>query len=318
MLDKLHIKNFLTFDELLVEDLKRVNLIAGQNNSGKTAFLEAIRILESEGDDTVINNILNDRGVFIPSRNDIYENLFNRNRLENVDFSQKNSKICIEINNFKLIKNQVSTRKFRSLPDNDSSLYLPNPSASPDFPNDNLVYVSYNSQNQKLENLWDNIVLKPEEDDVLNILKNTIEERIERFAIVNGKVFFELSNPKIRVPMSTMGDGIKRILLIALSLANAKGKVLLIDEIEMGLHHTVIEKLWKLIFKYAKLWNIQVFVTTHSQDVLKTFYYVASEKGNEGEGKYFRLQKNRADEMEAVALTMDELELSLDVNLEIR
>ena len=102
-----------------------------------------------------------------------------------------------------------------------------------------------------------------------------------------------------------MGDGIKRILLIALSLANAKNKILLIDEIEMGLHHTVLEKLWKLIFTYAKLWDIQVFVTTHSQDAIRTFYYVASEEEYKNEGKYFRLQKNRANKMEAVPFDLE-------------
>jgi len=44
MLKELHISNYLLFDELTIHDLKQVNLIAGKNNTGKTALLEALRI----------------------------------------------------------------------------------------------------------------------------------------------------------------------------------------------------------------------------------------------------------------------------------
>ena len=36
------IKNFRCFDELTVEGMGRINLIAGKNNVGKTALLEAL------------------------------------------------------------------------------------------------------------------------------------------------------------------------------------------------------------------------------------------------------------------------------------
>ncbi len=42
MLTKLQIENFRCFRQLTVDPLKRINLICGQNNSGKTALLEAL------------------------------------------------------------------------------------------------------------------------------------------------------------------------------------------------------------------------------------------------------------------------------------
>ncbi|HAI70393.1 MAG TPA: ATPase, partial [Gammaproteobacteria bacterium] len=44
MLDSLYIKNFRLFKELEIEQLGRVNLIIGRNNSGKTALLEALHL----------------------------------------------------------------------------------------------------------------------------------------------------------------------------------------------------------------------------------------------------------------------------------
>jgi len=44
MLDSLYIKNFRLFKELTIDRLGQVNLIVGQNNSGKTSLLEALLI----------------------------------------------------------------------------------------------------------------------------------------------------------------------------------------------------------------------------------------------------------------------------------
>src|SRR2546428_2648487 len=45
VLEKLKIENFRRFEKLEFTRLKRVNLIAGKNNTGKTAVLEALLML---------------------------------------------------------------------------------------------------------------------------------------------------------------------------------------------------------------------------------------------------------------------------------
>ena len=76
MLQKLSIRNFRLFEELDIEGFKRVNLIVGKNNTGKTTLLEAIRILEAKGHSTVVNNILKSRGQFTPSWDESYYALY--------------------------------------------------------------------------------------------------------------------------------------------------------------------------------------------------------------------------------------------------
>lgn len=44
--------------------------------------------------------------------------------------------------------------------------------------------------------------------------------------------------------------------------------ILLIDEIENGLHYSAYKKLWEAIFALATTTNKQVFVTTHSKENL--------------------------------------------------
>ena len=49
MLKHLQIRNFRVFNELKIDRLSRINLIAGRNNSGKTSLLEAIFLLSGAG-----------------------------------------------------------------------------------------------------------------------------------------------------------------------------------------------------------------------------------------------------------------------------
>ena len=49
MLERLHIQNYRVFNDLKIDQLSRINLIAGKNNSGKTSLLEAIFLLAGAG-----------------------------------------------------------------------------------------------------------------------------------------------------------------------------------------------------------------------------------------------------------------------------
>lgn len=50
MLKSLTIENFRAFDSLTLDGLNRINLIAGENNTGKTGVLEALHLLFCDPD----------------------------------------------------------------------------------------------------------------------------------------------------------------------------------------------------------------------------------------------------------------------------
>lgn len=64
-LDSLEIKNFRCFEHLTIEKLGRVNLIVGKNGVGKTALLEGLWLLGSNGAWPVIHKILYDRNELV-------------------------------------------------------------------------------------------------------------------------------------------------------------------------------------------------------------------------------------------------------------
>jgi len=82
-----------------------------------------------------------------------------------------------------------------------------------------------------------------------------------------------------------------RILQIAIKLVSAQGGFLLIDEFENGLHYSVQEKIWRLLFEMAEKLDIQVFATTHSWDCIESFTKVAIENETT-EGVLFRMGRS--------------------------
>jgi hypothetical protein len=71
------------------------------------------------------------------------------------------------------------------------------------------------------------------------------------------------------VPLGTLGEGVSRILTLALHLVLTQGGYLLLDEIENGLHWSVMPKVWRFLIETALARDVQVFATTHSKDWLE-------------------------------------------------
>lgn len=138
-------------------------------------------------------------------------------------------------------------------------------------------FISLHSSNlSMIINQFNNIVLTQKEEILYESLR-IIEPGIERIAPVSmqgyrdyGNGGFDVSIDKHRVPIGSMGYGIWRILEITLAMLNIPGKTLLIDEIDTGLHFSVMVDLWKLICKTAEKLDIQVFATTHNSDCWKS------------------------------------------------
>lgn len=68
------------------------------------------------------------------------------------------------------------------------------------------------------------------------------------------------------VPLPMMGDGFSRALSMVLAIADLHGGVVMIDEVDGGVHHAALSDLWTAIGTIAKLTDSQVFATTHSQE----------------------------------------------------
>lgn len=169
--------------------------------------------------------------------------------------------------------------------------------------------------------LWDQITLSDKEEWVTDALR-IIEPRITRVSFVGDGTFPDIRHPIVKLrdsstpyPLRAMGDGSNRILNITLALANSANGYLLIDEFENGLHHSVQEALWKVIFETSEKLEIQVFATSHSQDSIRSFANVL--KGKEYSGSLFRLDRFE-EEVRSFLFTEDEVKEATKQKIDLR
>jgi hypothetical protein len=173
--------------------------------------------------------------------------------------------------------------------------------------------------------LFESVVLTKDEDLVIEAL-NIIEPSIERIATsgserlrtdtTRGGVLVRCRGIDHRIPIGSMGDGIWRMLGIALALVRSGDGILLIDEIDTGLHFTVMADMWRLIYKTAMRLNVQVFATTHSRDCYESLAVICREQVSDGSDITIqRIEKNRRG---AIGYTEQEIVAAAERGMEVR
>jgi len=176
--------------------------------------------------------------------------------------------------------------------------------------------------------LFDNIVLSPLEDLIIESLK-IIEPKIERIAsVVSGKYLtsnnlgvrggflIKIKNHDQPIPIGSLGDGFWRMLGLVLAMVNLKNGILLVDEIDSGLHFTVMTDMWKVVWETAKKLNIQVFATTHSRDCWQSLAeLITEEKITDNEITIQRIDKEKE---KAVSFNTRQIYLASERDIEVR
>ena len=115
-------------------------------------------------------------------------------------------------------------------------------------------------------------------------------ESVESFSIGEPTLYLRRKGEK-RLPLSLFGDAMNRVADIILKLVNSEHKILLIDEIENGIHYTNQRNFWRVLFRLAVELDTQIFATTHSLEMLQAFADVGLEPNQECSSAYFELAK---------------------------
>lgn len=119
-----------------------------------------------------------------------------------------------------------------------------------------------------------------------------------------------------RVPLGSMGDGMRRLLALSISLNHARGGFLVIDEIDTGFHYSIMAKMWELVVRTAKEANIQVFATTHSADCVRGLGLLCKrDPGLQAEISAHKIERNMDCD---VAFSGEEVLNTVEQDIEIR
>jgi hypothetical protein len=98
-----------------------------------------------------------------------------------------------------------------------------------------------------------------------------IDRRVESIEVLvtHGRpALYVTLDDGLILPMALLGDGCTAIAGYVLTLTRAKQGVLLIDEIETGIHWSALPHLWASVHRLAQRFNVQVFCTTHSHEAV--------------------------------------------------
>lgn len=169
--------------------------------------------------------------------------------------------------------------------------------------------------------LWDSIALTDLEEDVLKSLR-IIAPEVERLNLISNPYspryqeripIAKIDSLPEPIPLRSLGEGMNRLFGMTLALVNSKNGLLLLDEVESGLHYSVQPDVWRLIFETAHRLNVQVFATTHSMDCIEAFQRAAEENQQE-EGVLIRLKDQKG---KIVVTEFDERRLGIATREEI-
>lgn len=306
MLKSFRVRNFRSFDDFVVENLARVNVFVGGNNSGKTSLLEAAELLLAPDTVDAMTDIPRRRKEDLAGAGIDVSHLFRGHRgelgskIEIGDPTNSKQRLACEIVAGELeffnrrrsrrtpepsTKDPRSTHAIRfSFGDGSETVYLPM------TVRDHMLIVEreytddrnvppvrvIGTEAETSTDLWEDIVLTHEETKTIEALQ-VIEPDIERIAAGSQGFFVRMAHSEQRIPLGSMGDGVRRLLNLAMNLARSAGGTLIVDEIDTGLHHSVMTKMWLLVIETARRLDLQVLATTHSDDCIRSLARLCEE-----------------------------------------
>ena len=313
MLKRLHIRNFRGFDELEIGELRRINLVAGGNNSGKTTLLEAIFLLSGAANArmAVNDHVIRDQDRGKPPRSwaEIYwKPLFSgldTNRTVTVSGHHTMvGDMALTISWGRQIKTEISR-------DSDALLKARSDERSLKFTYVDQEAGELESEAQETAEKFEfeqehkyvpflSAILQPGGGDVnedamalgrlrtqkrgnqlLDALR-VVEPRLQAIEDNSSSgapmIWVDLGLREL-IPLSVMGAGMTHVARIVLTAASVIDGALLIDEIENGLHHSVLTGIWRVIAKAAEQFNVQIFATTHSFECVEAAHEALGSDG---------------------------------------
>ncbi|MGN8451728.1 AAA family ATPase [Helicobacter pylori] len=209
------------------------------------------------------------------------------------------------IPNFPPIPNQSSyNRQFKNFEPNQSQKLLPFESAAIITPSDvarkrdvinpNTIHIMNPNIIQAMRKILDDNQLEKR----LNQSLNQFDKNIQAIRFnANNQLKLEVKNIKEKVPLSMFGDGLMKYLYIVSAFIANNATKIYIDEVENGLHFSCMRLLLEEIIDFInnnKDRNLQVFMTTHSQEFVEILDQVIKEKNFANQAKLFCLEKSNS------------------------
>ncbi|WP_187857910.1 ATP/GTP-binding protein [Helicobacter pylori] len=225
--------------------------------------------------------------IFKKDKEEIYNDYLNIARIPNFPPIPNQSSHNRQFNNFK----PDLSRKL--LPFESAAIITPSDVARKrNVMNPNAIHIMDPNVIQAVSKICSNKQLEKELNKYLNQFDNNIQS-ISFTA--NNQLKLEVENIDEKFPLSMFGDGLMKYLYIMSTFIANNATTIYIDEVENGLHFSRMELLLKNIIDFInnnKDRNLQVFMTTHSQEFVEILDQVIRKKDFAHQTKLFCLKRD--------------------------
>ena len=356
--NEVEINNFRGIKHLVLSDLRQINLLVGKNNCGKSTVLDGIFLLSGFSNPLLNLRINQFRDYNRFNEEDLALNFYNMisdNHIQisgnMMDGTIRELKITPIVSESQIVisKEDISTQALSNKEANISTGLTMNFSytkadnekksdsaaiiitskgvdgnikvrSSKEY-KETLSGVYINSKfafNIAVDNLT-RIIEEKQEQVIVEILQH-IAPRIKSIAVLKSGVNVDIGLNRL-VPINMLGDGIRKLLAIITSLYECKKGLVLIDEIDNGMHFSSLSSLWKAIIKTANLLDVQVFATTHNIESLQSLNKVLSDSEcieSQNDIMCYSLRHMPTDELKAYQYPYEKFQYVINQEIEIR
>ncbi|MGB1205894.1 MAG: AAA family ATPase [Chitinophagales bacterium] len=357
-LQKIEINNFRGIHKAEIEGFKQLNFFIGKNNACKTSVLEAIFLCAGINNPALPIRINRFRHISIFEEDNIrflFYNLDYQNRpFLTTFFNEKEHRRTLKINPHEnvgninafqkqkfdetafdtqldppqidgLILNTTIKERHKRLQEYQSTLVLTDGFFMPTYPKNykeplSAIFISPTTEMPNLDKRLEKLIVEKAQQPIVQALKN-IDSNIQNISLgTDGMIYFDIGLPRL-IPINLAGDGIKRILSLLVTISDNKNSIVLIDEIDNGLHFSSQATLLKALMQAAKSYNVQIFATTHNYETLRKLQEVLADESMEtcqNDVKTFTLRKLKDNVVKAYAYDYEALDYILEQSIEIR
>ncbi|WP_374436578.1 ATP/GTP-binding protein [Inhella sp.] len=150
-----------------------------------------------------------------------------------------------------------------------------------------------------------------------------IDERIESISIGvsagSPRLQATLRGIKGKIPLALLGDGSRRIAGMVMAILERPKSIILIDEIETGIHHSKMSTMWTAIARAAEVSESQVLATTHSRECIEAASHAMRTQSSSELFSYHRVQrKPDLGKLSIVRYSGEEVAMASEGEVEIR
>lgn len=167
-------------------------------------------------------------------------------------------------------------------------------------------------------NRFSELVAEGRKDDVKQALRVILPLLVDVDVITDSSgqpYVLATTTSRERLPLQALGGGMTRLFRLFVSFHQARGGLIIVDEIENGLHHLAMPEFWRRIRVMIDEFDVQLFATTHSAECLHAVMEAFSDRPN---GIAVHTLHRKADRVQASTYTGETLHGARDLDLEIR